>query len=64
MMVIPAIDVMDGKVVRLTKGNQEVKTHYEGLGSPLDVALLWRDQGAEFLHVIDLDGALGRGEYR
>lgn len=64
MMVIPAIDVMDGKVVRLTKGNQEVKTYYEGLGSPLDVALLWRDQGAEFLHVIDLDGALGRGENR
>ena len=64
MMVIPAIDVMDGKVVRLTNGNQEVKTYYESLGSPLDVALLWRDQGAEFLHVIDLDGALGRGENR
>ena len=64
MMVIPAIDVMDGKVVRLTKGNQEVKTYYESLGSPLEVALLWRDQGAEVLHVIDLDGALGRGENR
>ena len=64
MMVIPAIDIMDGQVVRLTKGDQEVKTNYGYLGSPLEVARRWWSEGAEYLHVIDLDATLTLGENR
>ncbi len=64
MMVIPAIDIMDGQVVRLTKGDQEVRTSYRDLGSPLDVARRWWSEGAEYLHVIDLDATLALGENR
>jgi phosphoribosylformimino-5-aminoimidazole carboxamide ribotide isomerase len=64
MMVIPAIDIMDSQVVRLTKGNQEARTSYRDLGSPLDVARLWLSEGAEYLHVIDLDATLVLGDNR
>ncbi|MBC8224352.1 1-(5-phosphoribosyl)-5-[(5-phosphoribosylamino)methylideneamino] imidazole-4-carboxamide isomerase [Candidatus Bathyarchaeota archaeon] len=64
MMVIPAIDIMDGQVVRLTKGDQEARTSYRDLGSPLDVARRWWSEGAEYLHVIDLDATLSRGDNR
>jgi phosphoribosylformimino-5-aminoimidazole carboxamide ribotide isomerase len=64
MMVIPAIDIMDSQVVRLTKGNQEARTNYRDLGSPLDVARLWWSEGAEYLHVIDLDATLALGDNR
>ena len=64
MMLIPAIDVMNGKVVRLTRGSPQATTSYEGHGSPLDVAMNWRDQGAKFIHFIDLDAALSIGENR
>jgi phosphoribosylformimino-5-aminoimidazole carboxamide ribotide isomerase len=62
MMVIPAIDIMDGQVVRLTKGDEEARTNYGDSGSPLDAARRWLSEGAEYLHVIDLDATLGRGD--
>ncbi len=64
MMVIPAIDIMDGQVVRLTNGDEEARTNYGESGSPLDTARRWRREGAEYIHVIDLDATLGRGENR
>ena len=55
MIVIPAVDIKDGKCVRLYKGLRDsAKVYYE---DPLDVALMWEDQGAERIHVVDLDGA-------
>ena len=62
MMVIPAVDIMGGKVVRLTRGDPDTKKDYGRLGDPVSVARLWVEQGAEWVHVIDLDAALGRGK--
>jgi phosphoribosylformimino-5-aminoimidazole carboxamide ribotide isomerase len=58
MEIIPAIDIMDNRVVRLTKGDPEKKKVY--MESPLKTALFWQDQGASLLHIIDLDAALGK----
>src|SRR5512135_1408622 len=55
MLIIPAIDIMGGKVVRLARGDFEKGTVYEG--SPVDFAKKWASQGARLLHVVDLDGA-------
>ena len=55
MIVYPAIDVMGGKCVRLYKGNFDKQTTYSN--SPVQVATEFRQQGAEWLHLIDLDGA-------
>lgn len=55
MFVIPAIDIIDGKCVRLTQGNFENSTTYSS--NPVDVAKNFERQGAQFLHVVDLDGA-------
>jgi len=60
MQVIPAIDLMRGKVVRLTKGDPDQATFYDDMGTPVEIAAKWKAQGAERLHVIDLDAALGR----
>ncbi|MBN1683067.1 1-(5-phosphoribosyl)-5-[(5-phosphoribosylamino)methylideneamino]imidazole-4-carboxamide isomerase [Candidatus Bathyarchaeota archaeon] len=59
MIIIPAIDIMDGKVVRLSQGNPNLKTEYEQFGDPVSVALKWEEQGAKYLHIVDLDAALG-----
>ena len=56
MIVIPAIDIKDGKVVRLLRGREEDVTVYSE--DPVAVAKKWESYGAEFLHIIDLDGAL------
>jgi phosphoribosylformimino-5-aminoimidazole carboxamide ribotide isomerase len=56
MKVIPAIDIRGGKVVRLAQGKAEHETVY--FDSPLDVARKWAEQGAELIHVVDLDGAI------
>ena len=56
MKVIPAIDIRGGKVVRLTQGKAECETIY--FDSPLEVARMWAAQGAELIHVVDLDGAI------
>ncbi|MCK5824019.1 MAG: 1-(5-phosphoribosyl)-5-[(5-phosphoribosylamino)methylideneamino]imidazole-4-carboxamide isomerase [Ichthyobacteriaceae bacterium] len=55
MRIIPAIDIIGGKCVRLTKGDYSTKKIYNE--SPLDVALEFQDNGIEYLHVVDLDGA-------
>ena len=52
--LIPAIDIIDSKCVRLTKGDYDTKTEY---GDPLDMAMRFEDMGAERLHIVDLDGA-------
>ena len=55
MRIIPAIDIIEGKCVRLTKGDYNTKKVYNE--NPLEVAKLFQDSGIEFLHVVDLDGA-------
>ena len=61
MMVIPAIDLMQGKVVRLTRGDPATAKYYEQWGTPAEVALKWKGEGAKRLHIIDLDAAFGLG---
>ena len=61
MIVFPAIDLKNGECVRLIKGDFSKKTVYNN--SPEEVAYQWEMQGAEFLHIVDLDGALA-GEPR
>ncbi len=56
--LLPAVDVADGKAVRLTQGEAGTETSY---GSPVDAARDWIDQGAEWIHLVDLDAAFGRG---
>jgi phosphoribosylformimino-5-aminoimidazole carboxamide ribotide isomerase len=56
MIVVPAIDIRRGRVVRLTQGRAENETVYDG--SPADVARRWEQEGAERLHVVDLDAAI------
>ena len=58
-MVIPAIDLLDGKVVRLVKGDPNSKTIYSD--DPVEVAERWAAEGAEMLHIVDLDAALQTG---
>ena len=53
--VIPAIDLIDGKCVRLTKGDSNQKKQYDA--SPLDMALRYQDIGIRRMHLVDLDGA-------
>jgi phosphoribosylformimino-5-aminoimidazole carboxamide ribotide isomerase len=55
MRIIPAIDIIDGKCVRLTKGDYETKKIYNE--NPLEVAKEFEAYGIEFLHLVDLDGA-------
>ena len=55
MILYPAIDILDGKAVRLVEGNFEERTVYHD--DPLAAAQSWVDAGARFLHVVDLDGA-------
>jgi phosphoribosylformimino-5-aminoimidazole carboxamide ribotide isomerase len=55
MRIIPAIDIIDGKCVRLTKGDYDTKKIYNE--NPLEVAKKFEDSGIEYLHLVDLDGA-------
>src|SRR3989338_1952890 len=55
MLIIPAIDLKGGKCERLTQGQKDAETVFSD--DPVDVAKSWQDQGAEYLHVVDLDGA-------
>lgn len=57
--ILPAVDVKDGKAVRLVQGELSAETAY---GNPLEVALDFQAAGAEWLHLVDLDAAFGRGE--
>ena len=58
LQLLPAIDMVDGKAVRLTQGEAGTETNY---GSPVDAAMDWIEQGAEWIHLVDLDAAFGRG---
>ena len=59
--LLPAVDVADGKAVRLTQGEAGSETDY---GSPEEAAQTWIDAGAEWIHLVDLDAAFGRGDNR
>ena len=59
MNIFPAIDIIDGKCVRLTKGIVDDKTTYQH--SPLDMAKKYQDAGFNTIHVVDLDATLGKG---
>jgi phosphoribosylformimino-5-aminoimidazole carboxamide ribotide isomerase len=61
MIILPAIDLMNGEVVRLEQGKAERKTVYSS--EPVKFARQWADDGAEFLHLVDLDAAFS-GEQR
>jgi phosphoribosylformimino-5-aminoimidazole carboxamide ribotide isomerase len=56
MKVIPAIDIRNGRVVRLAQGASKRETVY--LDSPLEAARMWAAEGADFIHIVDLDGAI------
>lgn len=59
--LLPAVDVRDGKAVRLFQGRSGTETGY---GDPLEAALAWQDAGAEWVHLVDLDAAFGTGDNR
>jgi len=59
MKIIPAIDLMEGKVVRLYRGDPKKKTIYSE--NPLEIAKKWESAGADMLHLVDLDATLGTG---
>jgi len=61
MEVIPAIDLKDGQVVRLIRGDPNLSKSYSSFGSPLNVAKMWVNEGAKTIHIIDLDAALDLG---
>ena len=61
LVLLPAVDVADGKAVRLSQGAAGTETDY---GSPLEAAQLFIDAGAEWIHLVDLDAAFSRGENR
>ena len=59
MKIIPAIDIMNGQVVRLYKGDPKQKTIYSD--NPIEIAKKWEKNGADMLHIVDLDATLGLG---
>ncbi len=58
LQLLPAVDVVDGQAVRLVQGEAGSETGY---GDPLAAALAWQEAGAEWIHLVDLDAAFGRG---
>jgi len=61
LILLPAVDVVEGRAVRLVQGKAGSETEY---GSALDAALTWQRAGAEWIHLVDLDAAFGRGSNR
>jgi len=61
LILLPAVDVVEGRAVRLVQGRAGSETEY---GSALDAALGWQRDGAEWIHLVDLDAAFGRGSNR
>ncbi|MDR8409563.1 bifunctional 1-(5-phosphoribosyl)-5-((5-phosphoribosylamino)methylideneamino)imidazole-4-carboxamide isomerase/phosphoribosylanthranilate isomerase PriA [Nonomuraea sp. 3-1Str] len=61
LVLLPAVDVADGQAVRLVQGEAGTETGY---GEPLAAALAWQEAGAEWIHLVDLDAAFGRGSNR
>jgi len=62
MLVIPAVDLQKGRAVRLYEGNPKKETVY--FEDPVEAARHWEKQGARYLHLVDLDAALGEGDNR
>ncbi len=58
LTLLPAVDVAGGQAVRLVQGAAGTETDY---GDPLDAALAWQEAGAQWIHLVDLDAAFGRG---
>jgi phosphoribosylanthranilate isomerase len=58
LQLLPAVDVANGRAVRLVRGEAGTETSY---GDPVDAALAWQHDGAEWIHLVDLDAAFGRG---
>ncbi|GLY01916.1 MULTISPECIES: bifunctional 1-(5-phosphoribosyl)-5-((5-phosphoribosylamino)methylideneamino)imidazole-4-carboxamide isomerase/phosphoribosylanthranilate isomerase PriA [Actinoplanes] len=58
LQLLPAVDVADGQAVRLVQGAAGSETAY---GDPLEAALAWQNDGSEWIHLVDLDAAFGRG---
>jgi phosphoribosylanthranilate isomerase len=58
LTLLPAVDVADGQAVRLVQGAAGTETTY---GEPMEAALAWQRDGAEWIHLVDLDAAFGRG---
>lgn len=61
LVLLPAVDVADGQAVRLVQGAAGSETSY---GDPLAAAMAWQDAGADWIHLVDLDAAFGRGSNR
>jgi len=61
LVLLPAVDVADGQAVRLVQGEAGSETGY---GDPFEAAMQWQTDGAEWIHLVDLDAAFGRGENR
>jgi phosphoribosylanthranilate isomerase len=61
LVLLPAVDVADGQAVRLVQGETGSETHY---GDPLAAALAWQEAGTQWIHLVDLDAAFGRGSNR
>jgi phosphoribosylanthranilate isomerase len=61
LILLPAVDVVEGRAVRLVQGKAGSETEY---GSALDAAQTWQRDGAEWIHLVDLDAAFGRGSNR
>ena len=58
LTLLPAVDVAGGQAVRLVQGAAGSETSY---GDPLQAALAWQEAGAQWIHLVDLDAAFGRG---
>ena len=59
--LLPAVDIADGQAVQLVQG---VAGSEKRFGDPVEAALRWQDAGAEWIHLVDLDAAFGRGHNR
>jgi len=58
LTLLPAVDVSEGRAVRLVRGKLGTESEY---GEPMEVAFAWQNDGAEWIHLVDLDAAFGRG---
>lgn len=61
LQLLPAVDIASGQAVRMTRGEAGTETDY---GDPIAAALDWQEQGAQWIHLVDIDAAFGRGQNR
>ena len=59
LQLLPAVDVSNGQAIRMTRGEAGTETNY---GDPIEAALDWQGQGAQWIHLVDIDAAFGRGQ--